>query len=86
MPITQLSGMLKYENHDTFIGTFSHGVLNREGKLTLVSKAHLTAEGTWKDGLMDGEMNLSTDVSKFIYGQNLASFWIYSFQSKIQHQ
>lgn len=60
--MTTVTGMLKYENHDTFIGTFDHGVLNREGKLTLTSKGHVTAEGTWRDGLMDGEMNVSTQV------------------------
>ena len=54
--------MLKYENGDTFTGVFNHGVLNREGKLLYISKSHTTAEGIWKDGLMDGEMNITTNV------------------------
>jgi hypothetical protein len=31
-------GMLKYENQDMFTGVFEHGVLNREGKLMMVSQ------------------------------------------------
>jgi hypothetical protein len=30
--------MLKYENQDMFTGVFEHGVLNREGKLMMVSQ------------------------------------------------
>ena len=55
-------GMIKHENSDTFTGVFNHGVLNREGKLLYISQSHTTAEGIWKDGLMDGEMNITTNV------------------------
>ena len=30
------------------------------------SKGHVTAEGTWKDGLMDGEMTITTQVRIFV--------------------
>ena len=61
--------MIKYENSDTFTGVFNHGVLNREGKLLYISQSHTTAEGIWKDGLMDGEMNITTNV------RNLSKGW-----------
>ena len=65
-------GMLKYENGDTFHGTFSGGILNRTGKILRAKENCLHTEGQWVDSLMEGEMRVET----------LAGGWIEGYWSK----
>lgn len=61
-------GMLAYENKDTFVGKFSNGVLNREGKFCRAQECGLNIEGKWVDGLMEGEMRVETMAGGWIEG------------------
>lgn len=66
-------GMLKYENGDTFTGTFEGpGVLNRKGKMLRAKENCLFTEGQWVDSLMEGEMRVDT----------LSGGWIEGYWSK----
>jgi hypothetical protein len=65
-------GMFAYENKDVFKGKFDNGVLDREGKLILSSKAGIHIDGKWKDGLMEGEMKIQVKLRDF---KGCVSMW-----------
>jgi histone-lysine N-methyltransferase SETD7 len=53
--------------------------LNREGKL--IQSFGISYEGKWKDGLMDGEMKMSTVVGGWIEG-----YWKYGVPHGFQRE
>ncbi len=48
-------GAIVYEDRAVFRGEFDHGAWNRSG---ILSTEREKIEGTWKDGLMEGEMKV----------------------------
>ncbi len=55
------NGMLVYENGDVFKGDFEHGLWERKGKLIRAADS-TTVEGSWKNGLMEGEMRVESQI------------------------
>ena len=41
--------------------------MDRTGKLTKVENCPKTIEGTWKNGLMEGEMRIDTDEGRYLF-------------------
>uniref|UniRef100_A0A0K2UHP2 SET domain-containing protein n=3 Tax=Lepeophtheirus salmonis TaxID=72036 RepID=A0A0K2UHP2_LEPSM len=61
-------GQILFDNKDSFVGRFNHSILDREGKMLRAEESCLYTEGTWKNGLMEGEMTIHTHGGGFVEG------------------